>query len=818
MRNSSSVTLSADKMYSFSSRNGVNGAKEVVDLTTSPRKPINGRPLRPSVNPGMGPKKLVVKNLRTTTRSDPTQYLNSTWEKLDTALTVIFNRSNASEPLKFSMEELYRGVENVCKQNNAEQLCMRLQEKCRSHMINGLKAPLLNKLDEKKVYLLKEVIATWKRWNEQFLTIRAIFFYLDRAYLLQSSKPSLQDMAVALFRSTIFEDSQLNARIIGGACDVVAADRAGASLDLSIFRDAINMFHELGTYTKEFEPRLLEASQTYIVTWAERVVAEESLAEYVRMAQQLIQNELKRCEMFNLDTSTRRELLTLLETHLIQKRQERLVNGDDVADLLDDNAGESIGQLYKLLERRRLGTKLRPAFQKWIDDTGTAIVFDEKDQDNMVVKLLTLKKQLDTLWRVSFNRNTELGHGLREAFEAFMNKTKKSSGTWNTDNSKPGEMIAKYVDMLLRGGAKMIPTQLSSIKVSTRADDDEADDVAIDEDSEINNQLDQVLDLFRFIHGKAVFEAFYKKDLARRLLMGRSASADAERSMLSRLKTECGAGFTQNLEQMFKDVELAREEMKSYNDLATERGEKTIVDLNVNVLSQSAWPSYPDIPMNIPMSIKVAIDKFEGHYKLKHSGRKLAWKHALAHCQIKADFPKGKKEIVVSSFQAIVLLIFNGVGMDEHISHERLKAETGLPEAELNRTLQSLACAKLRPLSKHPKGREINPTDTFTLNANFDHPKYRIKINQVQLKETPQENKETHERVQVERSFETQAAIVRIMKSRKQITHNELVAEVITATKSRGVLAVSDIKKNIDRLIDKDYMERNDDGSYSYVA
>jgi cullin-4 len=34
-----------------------------------------------------------------------------------------------------------------------------------------------------------------------------------------------------------------------------------------------------------------------------------------------------------------------------------------------------------------------------------------------------------------------------------------------------------------------------------------------------------------------VFEAFYKKDLARRLLMGRSASADAERSMLSRLKT-----------------------------------------------------------------------------------------------------------------------------------------------------------------------------------------------------------------------------------------------------------------------------------------
>ena len=42
--------------------------------------------------------------------------------------------------------------------------------------------------------------------------------------------------------------------------------------------------------------------------------------------------------------------------------------------------------------------------------------------------------------------------------------------------------------------------------------------------------------LFRFIHGKDVFEAFYKKDLAKRLLVGKSASVDAEKSMLSKLK------------------------------------------------------------------------------------------------------------------------------------------------------------------------------------------------------------------------------------------------------------------------------------------
>ena len=41
---------------------------------------------------------------------------------------------------------------------------------------------------------------------------------------------------------------------------------------------------------------------------------------------------------------------------------------------------------------------------------------------------------------------------------------------------------------------------------------------------------------FRFIQGKDIFEAFYKKDLAKRLLMSKSASIDSEKSMLGKLK------------------------------------------------------------------------------------------------------------------------------------------------------------------------------------------------------------------------------------------------------------------------------------------
>lgn len=133
---------------------------------------------------------------------------------------------------------------------------------------------------------------------------------------------------------------------------------------------------------------------------------------------------------------------------------------------------------------------------------------------------------------------------------------------------------------------------------------------------------------------------------------------------------------------MFKDVELARDEMVAYKERIEANGKKQGVDLSVNTLSQSAWPFYPDVPVIIPPEVKRAIDEFEKVYHQKHTGRKLQWKHALAHCQLKADFPKGKKELVVSSFQAIVLLIFNGAATDEHVTYERIKAESGLSKSE----------------------------------------------------------------------------------------------------------------------------------------
>lgn len=87
-------------------------------------------------------------------------------------------------------------------------------------------------------------------------------------------------------------------------------------------------------------------------------------------------------------------------------------------------------------------------------------------------------------------------------------------------------------------------------------------------EEELERLLDKIMVLFRFIHGKDVFEAFYKKDLAKRLLVGKSASVDAEKSMLSKLKQECGGGFTCKLEGMFKDMELSKDINITYKQVS----------------------------------------------------------------------------------------------------------------------------------------------------------------------------------------------------------------------------------------------------------
>ncbi|KAI0476720.1 ubiquitin ligase subunit CulD [Xylaria cf. heliscus] len=776
------------------------------------------KPARSAFEPNKGAKKLTISKLRTISpRDDLERYYDRRRNELADALEAIFKQQQPRQPL----ETLYRGVEDICRHGAARELFDTLRAQCETYLNNSLQRFIMVDGGSSNIGMLGAVHKHWVIWNAQSTTIRSVFSYLDRSFLLNNKDfQQINDMAITLFRKMAFGSVQssslgLGAKSLTGMCELIDHDRRGDSqFDPALLRDSISMLHVLNIYGKSFEPQFLRASSAYLRGYAEELSA-ASLKSYISACEKLLAREDYRCNAFNFDSTTKRQLLDEAHLILINNYSEKLLDGDSISKILDENSVESMKALYDLLHLSNLQKSLKGPWEDYIKNAGSAIINDTARGDEMVVRLLEFRKALDIMVRDAFNKDDGFLHGLRQAFDNFIND-KKTMASRNTETSPVGEMIAKYIDMLLRGGLKTLPASLIS-DVQDRVDAEKSGQASTgDEDAELDRQLDKALELFRFIEGKGVFEAFYKQDLARRLLMGRSASADAERSMLAKLKSECGSDFTRNLEQMFKDQQMARDEMTSYKAWREGNGHVKIkLDLNVSILSAAAWPTYPDTELILPDEVATQIEQFSAYYVNKHTGRRLTWKHSLAHCVVKASFNKGPKELLVSAYQAVVLTLFNQT--DEPMSYQQIAERSGLSGQDLDRTLQSLACGKVRVLAKTPKGKDINPTDKFVVNKAFADPKFRIKINQIQLKETKEENKETHERVARDRQFETQAAIVRIMKSRKTMSHANLVAEVIDQTKKRGAVDTAEIKQNIDKLIDKDYIER-EGSSYTYLA
>jgi cullin 3 len=103
----------------------------------------------------------------------------------------------------------------------------------------------------------------------------------------------------------------------------------------------------------------------------------------------------------------------------------------------------------------------------------------------------------------------------------------------------------------------------------------------------------------------------------------------------------------------------------------------------------------------------------------------------------------------------------------------------------------------------------------------FKHQMYKIKIPIAHAKENKNAEKaDVSDKVDEDRRHMVEATIVKVMKTRRKIEHNALIAESTKILSQKFNPDPGMIKKRIESLIDREYMERDteDRRFYKYIA
>lgn len=531
--------------------------------------------------------------------------------------------------------------------------------------------------------------------------------------------------------------------------------------------------------------------------------------------------------MDTLSTLTEGRILAVVEHRLIAENIREVMEMDSgIAFMLDNDKFDDLELLYKLVARvdphmaelkemacarlielgQQINANLKnPAMAPGAEEngdptkSGAAAAREEKAANSATVlairwveAVLELKDKYDRIWELSFSRDKGVQTAITRAFTQFINELKEAP-----------EFISLFIDDNLRRGIK------------GKSEDD------------VDALLDKAVTLFRYLQDKDLFEEHYKVHLSRRLLYGRSLSHEAEKQMISKLKVEVGVAFTSRLEGMFKDMNLSAEMTDEYRKVRAENGasREPGIDLGINVLTPTFWPSklIGSEPKTCiyPPAIEVVRESFNKYYLNRHTGRKLTWKPNMGTADLRATFKGRKHEFNVPTFGMVILLAFNDLPQgQDRLSFEDLRAITAIPKADLIRNLQSLAVvAKTRLLLKTPMSKDVKPTDVFEVNDQFTSKQIRFKVNIVagtNRAENEREKKETDERLAAERKHMIEAAVVRTMKQRKQLSHQELVMEVVDQLKARFPPEMKFIKTRIESLIEREYLERVEGSRETY--
>nr|GMD55406.1 cullin-3A-like isoform X1 [Ipomoea batatas] len=713
---------------------------------------------------------------------DP-KYAEKTWNIIEHAIHEIYNH-NASG---LSFEELYRNAYNMVLHKFGEKLYSGLVFTMTEHLKEISKSIEV----AQGGLFLEELNRKWADHNKALQMIRDILMYMDRTFIPSTHKTPVYELGMNLWRDNVIHSSKIQTRLQDTLLELVENERTGEVINRSLMRNITKMLMDLGcsVYEQNFEKPFLDVSADFYRVESQQFIESCDCGDYLKKAEKRLNEEIERVSHY-LDARSEAKITAVVEKEMIESHMYRLVHMENsgLVNLILDDKYDDLGRMYNLFRRVPNGLSLlRDVMTSHIREVGKQLVTDPeklKDPVDFVQRLLDEKDKHDRIINKAFNNDKMFQNALNSSFEYFINL-----------NPRSPEFISLFVDDNLRKGLKGVS----------------------EEDVEI--LLDKVMMLFRYLQEKDVFEKYYKQHLAKRLLSGKTISDDAERSLIVKLKTECGYQFTSKLEGMFTDMKTSQDTMQGFN--ATMGGE--IADgptLAVQVLTTGSWPTQSVTPCNLPTEILGVCEKFRTYYLGTHTGRRLTWQTNMGTADLKATFGKGQKhELNVSTYQMCILMLFNNA---DRLSYKDIEQATEIPVSDLKRCLQSLACVKGKNvLRKEPMSKDIVEDDSFFFNEKFTSKFFKVKIGTVVAqKESEPEKQETRQRVEEDRKPQIEAAIVRIMKSRRVLDHNNIVAEVTKQLQSRFLPNPVVIKKRIESLIEREFLERDktDRKLYHYLA
>jgi cullin 1 len=596
--------------------------------------------------------------------------------------------------------------------------------------------------------LLTYYISEWKRFTDAAKYNNHLFRYLNRHWVkreMDEGKKNVYDvytLHLVKWHKDFFTD--VHNKVMDAVLKLVEKQRNGETIDQLQVKAIVESFVSLGldendsskstldVYRLHFERPFLAATKEYYDNESKRFVAENSVVEYMKKAEARLEEEKQRVGLY-LHADIMKKLMETCNDSLITAHS--ILLRDEFQVLLDNERTDDLARMYKLLSRIKDGLDpLRNRFETHVRKAGLAAVEKVAAQgENVEPKvyvdaLLEVHGKYQQLVNVAFTGESEFVRSLDNACKEFVNRNQ----VCKSSSSRSPELLAKYTDQLLKKSAK-----------------------AADE-SELEELLVQIMVVFKYIEDKDVFQKFYSRMLAKRLVHTSSVSDDAETSMISKLKEACGYEYTNKLQRMFQDVQISKDLNTSYKEfeekMLQDNDQKRTVDSSYQILGTGFWPlNAPNTPFAPPTEVNKAVDSFSRFYDNKHNGRKLTWLWQLCKGEVRANYIKNGKvpyTFQVSTYQMAILLLFNE---SEKLDYSEMAELTNLSDEFLEPALGILV--KARVLTPEPEDAKPIPGTKYSLNHGFRNKKVKINLN-IQVKtEQKAEAEDTHKTIEEDRKL-----------------------------------------------------------------